>query len=157
MQMIRVLFVCMGNICRSPTAEGVFASYLGKSDLAGRVVVDSAGTHAYHAGERPDRRAQDAAKKRGVDLGRLRARRIVQEDFARFDLILAMDRDNLASLLKECPQEHRHKLRLFLAYAQNGTEDEVPDPYYGGPDGFEHVLNLIDDAAQGLIEELRRV
>lgn len=155
-EMVRVLFVCMGNICRSPTAEGVVARYLEKNRLDGRVAVDSAGTHAYHVGERPDRRAREAAKKRGIDLGRLRARRVVEEDFVRFDLILAMDRENLAYLLKECPDEHRHKLRLFLSYAPNASHDEVPDPYYGGPDGFEHVLDLIEGAAQGLIDELRR-
>jgi protein-tyrosine phosphatase len=152
--MIRVLCVCMGNICRSPTAEGVVASYLKKSRLDERVTVDSAGTHAYHVGERPDRRARDAAKKRGIDLSQLRARRVVHEDFIRFDLVLAMDRDNLEFLLGECPEEHRHKLRLFLSYAPNSPHDEVPDPYYGGPDGFEHVLDLIEEAARGLIDAL---
>ncbi|MGB0128587.1 MAG: low molecular weight protein-tyrosine-phosphatase [Rhodocyclaceae bacterium] len=154
--MIRVLFVCMGNICRSPTAEGVVASYIERNSLHDRVAVDSAGTHAFHVGERPDPRAQDAAKKRGFDLSRLRARRVVREDFARFDLILAMDRDNLDCLFRECPQEHRHKVRLLLSYARNSSREEVPDPYYGGRDGFEHVLDLVEDAAQGLIEDLRR-
>ena len=151
----RILVVCMGNICRSPTAEGVLRVRVETSGLAERVEIDSAGTHAYHVGNPPDRRAQAAAKARGYDLSGLRARKVCGADFIRFDHILAMDRDNLALLREACPPEHRHKLNLFLEYAANFEEDEVPDPYYGGPDGFEHVLALIEDGARGLIGALK--
>jgi protein-tyrosine phosphatase len=124
------------------------------SELAGQVEVDSAGTHAYHVGEPPDLRAQKAAQGRGYDLSGLRARKVSAADFIRFDYILAMDRDNLALLREACPPEHRHKLKLFLEYAANFDEDEVPDPYYGGAAGFEHVLDLIEDAARGLVGSL---
>jgi protein-tyrosine phosphatase len=152
---VSVLLVCMGNICRSPTAEGVLRRHVEASGLADRVDIDSAGTHAYHVGEPPDRRAQEAAKARGYDLSGLRGRKVCGADFIRFDYILAMDRDNLALLREACPPEYRRKLRLFLEYAANFEEDEVPDPYYGGPEGFEHVLDLIEDAARGLIERLK--
>lgn len=152
--MVRVLFVCMGNICRSPTAEGVVRGHLKTSELAGQVEIDSAGTHAYHVGEPPDLRAQKAAQGRGYDLSGLRARKVSAADFIRFDYILAMDRDNLSLLREACPPEHRHKLKLFLEYAANFDEDEVPDPYYGGAAGFEHVLDLIEDAARGLVGSL---
>lgn len=151
----RLLFVCMGNICRSPTAEGVVHAHLEKAGLAHSVEVDSAGTHAYHIGKAPDVRAQKAAAGRGYDLSGLRARRVTSADFAEFDRILAMDRDNLDNLLHECPAEHRHKLGLFLEHAHNFAQSEVPDPYYGNADGFEHVLDLIEDAAHGLTASLR--
>ena len=153
---MKVLFVCMGNICRSPTAEGVVARHLERAGLAGKVEIDSAGTHGYHIGAPPDGRAQMAASGRGYDLSKLRARRVSDFDFVRFDRILAMDRDNLDMLRQACPPEHRHKLGLLLEYSRGSAEREVPDPYYGGPDGFEHVLDLIEDAAQGLVESLRR-
>jgi protein-tyrosine phosphatase len=121
------------------------------------VKVDSAGTHGYHVGEPPDSRAQQAAQRRGIDLSGLRARRVAPDDFVSFDLILAMDRENLRYLVDLCPPEHLHKLRLFLDYSSNSESDEVPDPYYGGANGFDRVLDLVEGAAQGLIDSLRRV
>ena len=150
-----VLFVCMGNICRSPTAEGVFRHHAEQSGIGDRLHIDSAGTHAYHTGEPADRRARAAAERRGISLEGIRARRVVVEDFERFDHILAMDEDNLSRLQAESPDEHRHKLRLFLEFAA-GQEDEVPDPYYGGAAGFERVLDLVEEASRGLLETLSR-
>ncbi|HTY02478.1 MAG TPA: low molecular weight protein-tyrosine-phosphatase [Rhodocyclaceae bacterium] len=155
--MVKVLLVCMGNICRSPTAEGVLRTHLERAGLSGEVEVDSAGTHAYHIGEPPDPRSQKVAATRGYNLSGLRARRVVAADFLRFDYILAMDRDNLAVLKEACPVEEQHRVALFLDYASAGSADEVPDPYYGGPDGFEYVLDLIEEASTGLIDHLRRV
>jgi protein-tyrosine phosphatase len=146
----------MGNICRSPTAEGVVRAHVERAGLADRVELDSAGTHAYHVGEPPDPRSQKAAARRGYDLSRLRARRVKEADFLRFDLILAMDRDNLSLLVKACPEEHQGKLQLFLDFARECGRDEVPDPYYGGPEGFDHVLDLAEAAAAGLLEFLRQ-
>ena len=157
MKQTRLLFVCMGNICRSPTAEGVVRAQVHKAGLARRVEIDSAGTQRYHIGKPPDARAQKAALRRGYDLSRLRARRVSEADFARFDRILAMDLDNLEILQRDCPPEHRHKLGLFLEYSCGFAEREVPDPYYGNDAGFEHVLDLIEDAARGLVESLRNV
>lgn len=148
-----VLFVCMGNICRSPTAEGVFRFHVEGAGLAEHFDIDSAGTHAYHVGEPADRRARAAAEKRGMSLDGIRARRVNSDDFERFDYILAMDEDNLARLEDEAPEEHRHKLRLLLEFAQSG-EREVPDPYYGGAAGFERVLDLVEEASRGLLETL---
>ncbi len=150
-----VLFVCMGNICRSPTAEGVFRHFVESAGLLEIITVDSAGTHAYHVGETPDRRSQAAAERRGYSLDRIKARRVRESDFEEFDLILAMDRDNLANLKAVSDAIHHHKIRLFLEYSP-GPESEVPDPYYGGATGFERVLDLIEDASERLIEELRR-
>lgn len=152
---MRILFVCMGNICRSPTAEGVARQVLKDSRLDGLIDLDSAGTHAYHAGEPPDPRAQRAAKRRGIDLSRLRARPVDVQDFDDFDLILAMDQDNLENLRVICPQHHHGKLDLFMRYARRFDAMEVPDPYYGGESGFDLVLDMVEDAAQGLIEALR--
>lgn len=149
-----ILFVCMGNICRSPTAEGVVRAHLERAGLIDCVTLDSAGTHDYHVGKPPDGRTQQAAMSRGYDLSALRARRVCEFDFVRFDRILAMDRDNLDLLRRACPSEHRHKIGLFLEYARGFAEREVPDPYYGGAAGFERVLDLVEDAAQGLIERL---
>jgi protein-tyrosine phosphatase len=156
MEQHRILFVCMGNICRSPAAEGVTRALLARRGLADRVVLDSAGTHDYHVGAPPDRRMQQAAARRGYDLSGLRARHVDDADFARFDLLLAMDRDNLRGLMQRCPLPHRGKLRLFLEFAADAPVDEVPDPYYGGADGFEHVLDLVEAAADGLIATLSR-
>jgi protein-tyrosine phosphatase len=146
----------MGNICRSPTAEGVVRAHVELAGLAKEVEVDSAGTHAYHIGQPPDQRSQRVAASRGYELGHLRARRVTTADFLRFDYILAMDRDNLAMLREACPAEEQHRLGLFLDHARNAEDDEVPDPYYGGPEGFERVLDLIEDGATGLIEKLRQ-
>ena len=150
---ISVLFVCMGNICRSPTAEGVFRHLVAERGLLDRIDVDSAGTHAYHVGEAPDRRAQTAAAKRGVSLSDIRARRVGMADFERFDFVLAMDRDNLNQLREQADASQRCKLHLFLDFS-SGPESEVPDPYFGGATGFERVLDLVEDAARGLLETL---
>lgn len=144
----------MGNICRSPTAEGVFRELAERAGLGRRIEIDSAGTHGYHIGAPPDPRTQKAAARRGYDLSRLRARRVKDADFLRFDHILAMDRDNFASLRNACPAEERHRLGFMLDYGNSGERD-VPDPYYGGPEGFERVLDLIENAAAGLVEVLR--
>lgn len=152
---IKVLFVCMGNICRSPTAHGVFEQLLQQQGLEHLVEVDSAGTHAYHIGEEPDRRSQQAARERGYDLAHLRARRVEGEDFEAFDYVLAMDNDNYRLLEAQCPGEHREKLQMFLDFSRSFSEREVPDPYYGGARGFQHVLDLVEDAATGLIEDIR--
>lgn len=155
MEKIRVLFVCMGNICRSPTAHGVFVDLARRHDMEQRIHVESAGTHAYHVGKPPDPRAQEAARRRGIDLARMRARQVDAGDFEMFDYILAMDRDNLLILQELCPTEHRHKLGLFLEYAPHLGESEVPDPYYGGASGFERVLDMIEAAAEGLLQHVR--
>jgi protein-tyrosine phosphatase len=152
---VRVLFVCMGNICRSPTAEGVFVQKLKEAGLHDIVEVDSAGTHAYHVGEPPDPRARNSALRRGIDLAHLKARRAVAEDFERFDYVLAMDRDNLDALAAICPYGSEYKLHLFLTYAPNLETDEVPDPYYGGAMGFERVLDMVEEAANGLLQDIQ--
>jgi protein-tyrosine phosphatase len=153
--MIKVLFVCMGNICRSPTAHGVFTKVVEDQLLSDTIKTDSAGTHAYHVGEPPDRRAQAAAKRRGVDLSQLRARKVSPVDFELFDYVLAMDEDNYRELELICPVGYEHKLRLFLDFAPQLNTREVPDPYYGGESGFERVLDLIEAASEGLLEEIR--
>jgi len=150
-----ILFVCMGNICRSPTAEGVFRYHVSQAGLDDRVLIDSAGTHAYHVGEPPDRRAMAAAARRGMSLEDIRARRVADEDFERFDYIIAMDEDNLYRLKDQSPPEHHQKLRLFLEFSSS-NQREVPDPYYGGSAGFERVLDLVEDASRGLLETLSR-
>lgn len=152
--MIKVLFVCMGNICRSPTAEGVFRKLLRERRLEGRVEVDSAGTHGYHVGESPDPRTQRAAAARGYDLSSIRARKVAAQDLEYFDLVLAMDRNNLEVLRCMCPPELAGRLDLFMRYARNFDDDEVPDPYYGLGHGFDLVIDMVEDAANGLLDEL---
>jgi protein-tyrosine phosphatase len=151
----RVLFVCMGNICRSPTAEGVFRKLLEERAPDLDVQVDSAGTHAYHVGDPPDPRAQRAAKLRGIDLSSQRARRVTERDFAHFELVLAMDQLNRVTLLEICPPEYRERVRLLLDFAPHLRRTDVPDPYYGGSNGFEHVLDLVEEAAVGVLAHLR--
>jgi protein-tyrosine phosphatase len=151
---VAVLFVCMGNICRSPTAEGVFRKLVEEAGLGPEVHIDSAGTHAYHVGAAPDKRAQAAARGRGYDLACLVGRQVRDQDFLEFDYILAMDQDNLANLARRCPPEHGHKLTLFLAYSADYRGQEVPDPYYGGPQGFDLVLGMVEDAARGLLADV---
>ncbi len=148
-----VLFVCMGNICRSPTAEGVFRHIVEQEGLTESIEVDSAGTHAFHVNEPPDRRAQAAAERRGISMSNIRARRVEPGDFERFDYIIAMDRGNLSMLIDQADAEYHSKIRLFLDYTR-GNEDEVPDPYYGGAAGFERVLDLVEEASRGLLETL---
>jgi protein-tyrosine phosphatase len=152
---VSVLFVCMGNICRSPTAEGVFRKHVSDAGLDAAIQTDSAGTHAYHSGEPADRRAHAAAARRGFSLEGICARRVTDEDFDQFDFILAMDEDNLMTLQERAPDEQRNKVRLFLEFAESRHENEVPDPYYGGSAGFERVLDLVEEASQGLLETLR--
>jgi protein-tyrosine phosphatase len=152
-----VLFVCLGNICRSPTAEGVFRKLVADAQLDGRIRIDSAGTAGYHEGAPPDSRAVSAAGARGFDLTAIRARRVVAEDFEAFDLILAMDEDNLAELRQAAPAGARARVALLLEYAATpGRLVGVPDPYYGGRNGFEQVLDLVTEACAGLVEDLRR-
>lgn len=154
--MTRILFVCMGNICRSPTAEGVSRNIIINSGMDEFIKVDSAGTHGYHIGEPPDPRTCEAALRRGIDLSSLRARKVVPLDFEHFDLLLAMDRDNLELLKRGARPEFHAKLGLFMSYASRFDTDEVPDPYYGGKQGFELVLDMAEDAGRGLIEALQR-
>jgi protein-tyrosine phosphatase len=153
--MIKILFVCMGNICRSPTAEGVFAHTVANADLADVIQLDSAGTHAYHIGESPDTRSQAVALQRGYDLSQQRARRVDDGDFVKFDYILAMDDGNLSILQQNCPAEYQHKVHLFLDFSADKQTREVPDPYYGGANGFDHVLDLVEAAAEGLLVDIR--
>ncbi len=153
---MRLLFVCMGNICRSPTAEGVFRKVLQDQAPELAIEVDSAGTHAYHVGEPPDARSQAAAAQRGIDLSGIRARRVERRDFADFDLVLAMDRDNHAELIAICPPAHRSRLMLFLEVLDDPERLDVPDPYYGGAQGFEHVLDLAEEGARALLKRLLR-
>ncbi len=155
MKPVSVLFVCMGNICRSPTAHGVFRHKVRELGLANAVRVDSAGTHNYHPNKPPDKRSQAHAAMRGYDLSDLRARQIQAEDFEAFDLVLVMDWDNLALVQSECPPEHQHKVRRFTEFCLQFDSPVVPDPYYGGKDGFEQVLDLVEDASEGLLKHVR--
>ena len=156
MSQASVLLVCMGNICRSPTAHGVLRHKLAQAGLGERVRVDSAGTHAYHVGSPPDARSLAHAGRRGYRFADLRARAVVEGDFERFDLILAMDWDNLALLEAQCPPHHQRKLRRLTEFCLTHDSPTVPDPYYGGDAGFEQVLDLVEDACDGLIRHLRQ-
>jgi protein-tyrosine phosphatase len=151
---MRILFVCMGNICRSPTAEGVFRRLVAERAPGVEIEVDSAGTHDYHVGDPPDPRSIAAAARRGVDLRQLRARSVRDEDFERFDLIIAMDRLNRETLLERSPAPFRERIRLFMEFAGENEVEDVPDPYYGGALGFERVLDLAEEAAAGLLDEV---
>lgn len=151
----RVLMVCMGNICRSPTAEGVFRHFVKTNRLGDKVEVDSAGTHGYHVGEAPDQRTQRAAKVRGYDLSQLRARKVAPQDIDYFDLILAMDKTNLDNLQRMALPDTHDRIQLFMDYAKNFDDDEVPDPYYGLGHGFDLVLDMVEDASRGLVEKLK--
>jgi protein-tyrosine phosphatase len=150
-----VLFVCMGNICRSPTAEGVFRHMVEQAGLVGMVRIDSAGTHDYHVGEPPDRRSAAYAATRGVDISSQRARHVAVDDFEAFDYIVAMDHDNMARLKAICPPGLRHKLHLFMSFAEDCDSDVVPDPYYGSADGFKRVYDYVECASRGLLDTLR--
>jgi len=153
--LVGVLFVCLGNICRSPTAEGVFRKLVAEQGLAEMFLIDSAGTATFHIGEPPDRRSQAAALRRGIDLSGLRARKARAEDFRRFDYVLAMDDDNHASLSAICPFGEEHRLHLLLDFAEGVKGRDVPDPYYSRGNGFELVLDLIEIASKGLLEHIR--
>jgi protein-tyrosine phosphatase len=146
----------MGNICRSPTAEAVFREIVRREGQGLEVIVDSAGTHAYHVGEPPDSRAIIAARRRGIAMEQLRARVVTRDDFLRFDQLLAMDEQNLEHLQRLAPAGHRERVRLFLEYAPESGLREVPDPYYGSEPGFEQVLDLVEEASRGLLAALRR-
>lgn len=152
--MVNVLFVCMGNICRSPTAEGVFTQLVRERGLGDRISVDSAGTLSYHEGEPPDERSQETALKYGIDIGELRARQVCIEDFDRFHYVLAMDVQNLMELQELCPSELEDRLNLLCDYSENFSERVVPDPYYGGEDGFDNVFRMIRMASEGLLETI---
>ena len=152
--MKRVLFVCSGNICRSPTAEGIARHYIQTGALESLIEVDSAATHGSHVGEAPDPRARKAAQQRGYDLSDLRARKLHVSDFQRFDLVLAMDRGHLEYMQRMCPEVYLPRLGLFMDYARDSDLDEVPDPYYGGPKGFDVVLDLCESGVRGLLESV---
>lgn len=151
-----VLFVCMGNICRSPTAEAVTRKLVEQAGLQDWITVDSAGTHDYQVGRAPDNRAQEAARRRGYDLSSIRARQITLEDFEDFDLLLAMDSNNLGLLKCMCPFEYRSKIRLLMEYARTSKASVIPDPYSRGPKDFDKVLDYIEDACGGLVNVLSR-
>ncbi len=153
---VKVLFVCMGNICRSPTAEAVFRHYVEQEGLSEVIHIDSAGTHDYHIGDAPDGRTQRVASQRGYDMSALRGRQVGAVDFARFDYVLAMDEANLSILKRLRPRDAESHLGLFLEFAKKHDEREVPDPYYGGAQGFEHVLDLVEDAANGLLKHIKQ-
>jgi protein-tyrosine phosphatase len=152
---IGILFVCLGNICRSPTAEAVLRALAARHAPELALTIDSAGTAEYHVGSAPDARAQQAARRRGYDMSGLRARVVEAPDFEHFDFILAMDRANLVALRRVAPAAERERVRLFLEYAPAAATLEVPDPYYGGPNGFEEVLDLVESASLGLLAHLR--
>lgn len=153
----RVLLVCMGNICRSPTAEGVLRQIIKMNNLGDVVEVDSAGTHGYHVGEAPDSRTQRAAAMRGYNLSQLRARKVARQDLDYFDLILAMDKSNLDNLQRLATPEQEGRIRLFMDYAKNFDDNEVPDPYYGLGHGFDLVLDMVEDASVGLVDEIKKI
>ena len=152
--MTRVLFVCMGNICRSPTAEAVFRRLASQRGMLSELEIDSAGTHGYHVGESPDSRTQRAAAERKYDLSSLVARKVAPEDLEYFDLVLAMDRSNMDALRKLCPAHRLPRLKLFMSYARQFDDDEVPDPYYGLAHDFDLVLDMIEDASEGLLDSI---
>lgn len=154
--MVKVLFVCMGNICRSPTAEGVFAHFVNEAGLVDLIGADSAGTIAEHTGEPPDERAQETALEHGIEIGHLRARQFRADDFDRFQYILAMDRENLHQLNLARPDEFEGRLQLFCDFAPKRKGKEVPDPYFGGPMGFEKVFELVTEVSEGLLDAILR-
>lgn len=152
---VSVLFVCMGNICRSPTAHGVFRNLLRQQGLEDLIYIDSAGTHAYHVGNPPDERSVATAEKRGIEMRDLRARKVDFSDFIEFDYILPMDDDNYANLMNLAPRDLQQKVRYFLEFAEGVEQKYVPDPYYGGPQGFENVFDLVEKASIGLLADIR--
>ena len=156
MKQIKVLFVCMGNICRSPTAEGVFRHLVQQEGHSDWIITDSAGTHSYHVGSQPDHRSQQTALARGINLSDLRARKAVVNDFHEFDYVLAMDDDNFEILREICPVGDEEKLSLFLDFSKDFSESQVPDPYYGGDQGFDHVFDLVESASRGLLDDIKK-
>lgn len=152
--MFNILFVCMGNICRSPSAEGFFSSCLESSDYSDQVKIDSAGTHSYHVGHSPDSRAIETAASFDVDISNLRARKVSSSDFHHYDLIIAMDRSNLEDLQRIQPAGSKASLEMMMQYHPDGQPDEVPDPYYGGMDGFTYMCKLLQSASDGLLRDV---
>lgn len=155
-QRVSVLFVCMGNICRSPTAHAVFRKLVIDEGLDGVIHVDSAGTHAYHIGNPPDERSMLTARQRGIEMQDLRARKVDFSDLIEFDYVLAMDADNYANLVAMAPHDLKPKIQLFLQYAPQLKVEHVPDPYYGGAEGFNQVFDLVDEASRGLLSHIRK-
>jgi protein-tyrosine phosphatase len=153
---VKVLFVCLGNICRSPTAEGVFRELVKQKGLQDHIQTDSAGTGNWHVGKEPDKRAQATAKMRGYDLSDLRARQAKPIDFKEFDYVLAMDRSNYGDLQQICLPGFEDRLHMFLSFDPNSPEEEVPDPYYGGAAGFDYVLDLVEEASNGLLRDIEK-
>ncbi len=151
---MKVLFVCMGNICRSPSAQGVFEMLLENKGIDKNSTVDSAGTHSYHVGGKPDSRSAQAAQFRGIDIGRQRARKITNQDFEIFDYIVVMDNDNYTNVKMICPKQYHYKIHKIMDFSSSSKYTEVPDPYYGGEDGFELVLDLLENASIGLFERM---
>lgn len=156
MSKVSVLFVCLGNICRSPTAHGVFRQMVKDEGLADLIMIDSAGTAAYHVGKKADDRSRKVAKGRGIDMEDLRARKVDFGDLIQFDYVLAMDASNYTNLFEMALPEHREKIHMFLNFAPDYSETEVPDPYYGGPEGFDHVFDMVTSASRGLLEEIKQ-
>jgi protein-tyrosine phosphatase len=156
MSKVSVLFVCLGNICRSPTAHAVFRKLVEDSGLAAEIEIDSAGTAAYHVGKHPDTRSMEVARGRGIEMLDLRARKVDFGDFYAYDYILAMDDENFYNLKELALPEHHEKIQMFLDYSDEFSEREVPDPYYGGAQGFEHVFDLVDSASKGLLNHIRQ-
>lgn len=152
--MVKVLFVCMGNICRSPVAAAVFRDLVQQRNLSDKIAVDSAGTYGFHVGDTADDRASESALRRGIDLSDHRARRVCEDDFREFDYLLAMDRENYEDLLGVSPSGLEGRVHLLLQFAPHLGEDEVPDPYYGGPSGFEHVLDIVQEASAALLDHI---
>ena len=152
--MTKVLFVCMGNICRSPMAEGMFRHAIKAAGLESQVQIDSAGTHSYHVGSPPDARAQQASKKRGIDISSQRSRQVTDKDFSEYDYLLVMDGANYAHLIRRAPPEHQPKVRRLLSFSRKYPNLDVPDPYYGGTQGFEENLDMIQDAVSHLVREI---
>tara|TARA_B100001250_G_scaffold5780_1_gene4848 strand:+ start:161 stop:634 length:474 start_codon:yes stop_codon:yes gene_type:complete len=150
----RILFVCMGNICRSPTAEGLLISKVSAENVSHKFEIDSCGTHDYHLGHSPDSRTQEAAALRGINLSDLRSRKIKLSDFEYYDLILVMDKLNENFLMNLCPNEYQYKIKLMLSYLPDYLIDEVPDPYYGGEDGFDQVLDILEEAIEAFYEDI---
>ncbi len=155
--MTKVLFVCMGNICRSPMAEGIFRKAIQQAGLDSRIIADSAGTHNYHVGEPPDPRAQQAVRRRGADISNLRGRQVSDRDFVEFDYILVMDGANYNHLIRRAPAPHHDKIRRLLSFSRKFPNLDVMDPYYGGTEGFEENLDMIEDAVDGLLQEIAGV
>ena len=154
--MVKVLFVCMGNICRSPTAHGVFRHLVEQNQLTDHIEIDSAGTHAYHVGNPPDSRSAATALERGIDLSDLRARQVTVDDFATYDYVIAMDRENHSNLMHLCPENYRERIHMFMEFTDDWSNAEVPDPYYGGDSGFDRVFDMVESASVGLLAQIQK-